>query len=123
MTVAEEEHIVIPVKISKPVYELAQSIAKNISELPDEFVTMVLLDTLRELEKKLPPSLPAPPEAEGFAGLEVEPEERRMVPVSVKFPRTLYAWMQQACRDYGITHSMLIRQAVVRYLLQLYSPK
>jgi hypothetical protein len=118
----EKEIMTVGVRISKNVYDMVSSLARSFSDKPDELITMMLLDMARELERRLPPSLPAPIKTEGTIKLEEEPEQKMAI-VSVKFPGTLYAWMQQACKEFGITQSMLIRQAVIRYLLDIYAPK
>ena len=118
----EKEIMTVGVRVSKSVYDIVSGLARSFSEKPDEFITMMLFDMIRDLERRLPPSLPTPVKAEGTVKLEEEPEQRMAV-VSVKFPGVLYAWMQQACREFGITQSMLIRQAVIRYLLDIYAPK
>ena len=117
----EKEIMTVGVRVSKNVYDIVSGLARSFSEKPDEFITMMLFDMIRDLERRLPPSLPTPVKAEGTVKLEEGPEQR-MVVVSVKFPRVLYAWMEQACREFGITQSMLIKQAVIRYLLDIYAP-
>jgi predicted DNA-binding protein len=114
----KEEYMTVGLRISEKIYLRIKELAENFAEDPEEFVNMVLLDSAKELEEKLPPPPPPPPKAEGV--VEVEESKKKTMLISVKLPSTLYAWLKAACREHGVTQSMLIRHAIVRYLLHLY---